>query len=133
MHLPSIQKIRSDIFSSKIIGKYGCIGVLTTLAGFTSFVALSSYFRPYVAAAITEIFIHSIRFLGMYFYVFKSNRTTFSMALKRYVIGNLPLSVTASILVGFLSTLIGPIAGGALGISMIATLGYIINIMAFRR
>ena len=117
----------------KRVGKYSFIGILSTLAGFSSFVALSSHFNPYIAAALTEIFIHSIRFLGMYLYVFKSRYNTFSVALKRYVIGNLPLSVVASILVGFLSTLIGPVAGGALGISIIATLGYIINTIVFRR
>lgn len=127
-----MQKIKDKLASLKIIRKYSFIGVLSTLAGFTSFVALSNHFKPYLAAACTELFIHSIRFLGMYYYVFKAGQQPFSVALKRYVIGNLPLSVTASIMVGYLSTLLGPIAGGALGISVIAAMGYIINTIAFR-
>ena len=133
MNLTPIQKIRTDIFSVKAISKYGSFGLLSTLAGFSSFIFLSVYFKPYIAAAATEFLIHSIRFTGMYFYVFKSNQKTFQVSLKRYLIGNLPLSVTASVLVGFLATLIGPFAGGALGIAIIASVGYIINTIVFRR
>jgi len=128
----SDSKNQEGFATLKRVGKYSFIGILSTLAGFSSFVALSSHFNPYIAAALTEIFIHSLRFIGMYLYVFKSKYNTFSVALKRYVIGNLPLSVATSILVGFLSTLVGPIAGGALGIPIIAALGYIINTRVFR-
>ena len=95
--------------------RYGMLGVINTVLGYTLFVALSSVVSQLAASVIAEITVQTIKYHGLGLFVFKEQRRT-RPPPATYILHIIPGSVVLFANVAILSKFTPPYVTGLLGI-----------------
>ena len=125
------------LYLPRSYAKYLFSGAGLTALGFGMFILLSLVLGQITSSIITEISLHSLRFLLLRNFVFErtGNKTT-KHGLKRgimyYIGANSMMSIFSISVVALLSKFMPPAATGIVIIALSASLGYYINRYIFR-